>query len=116
MANYRVDLDRTFHALSDPTRRAAIELLTEGGAASVKELAAPFPIGLPTFLKHLKVLEDSGIVSSVKTGRIRTCRMQAAHLGDAELWLRRRHMAVDDQLDSFSRYVESIQQTERGKK
>jgi DNA-binding transcriptional ArsR family regulator len=110
MANHRTDLDRTFHALSDPTRRTVVELLVEYGVTSVKELAAPFPIGLPTFLKHLKVLEDSGLVSSVKTGRIRTCRIHKEHLGEAELWLSRRRRAIDDQLDSFSTYVESIQQ------
>lgn len=116
MANYRAELDRTFHALSDPTRRTVIELLTERGVASVKDLAAPFPIGLPTFLKHLRVLEDSGLVSSVKTGRIRTCRMQTEYLGEAELWLSRRRKAVDDQLDSFSAYVESVQRTKGAQK
>ena len=111
MANYSGELDRTFHALSDPTRRAVVELLAERGTASVKELSAPFPIGLPTFLKHLRVLEESGLVSSKKTGRTRTCRMHTEHLGQAERWLSIRRRAVDHQLDTFSTYVEAIQRT-----
>ncbi|MGD0882210.1 MAG: metalloregulator ArsR/SmtB family transcription factor [Acidimicrobiales bacterium] len=111
MANQSGELDRTFHALADPTRRTVVELLAERGTASVKELAAPFPIGLPTFLKHLKVLEDSGLVSSEKTGRTRICRIHTGRLGEVELWLSRRRTAVDDQLDSFSTYVETIHRT-----
>jgi DNA-binding transcriptional ArsR family regulator len=109
-------LDRTFHALSDPTRRAVIDALAARGATSVKELAAPFPIGLPTFLKHLKVLEDSGLVASAKTGRTRTCRIRRKPLGDAEAWLAQRRRSVEDNLDGFSAYVESIQRTNRGSK
>ncbi len=115
MANHATELDRTFHALADPTRRTVVEMLTERGTASVKELAAPFPIGLPTFLKHLRVLEDCGLVSSKKSGRTRTCRIHTEHLGDAELWLARRRSAVDRQLDNFSAYVETIQRTKGGK-
>jgi DNA-binding transcriptional ArsR family regulator len=107
-------LDRTFHALADPTRRGVVETLTRRGRSSVKELAEPFPIGLPTFLKHLKVLEDSGLVSSEKSGRTRTCRIRTEHLGEAERWLSRRRSAVDRQSDSFSASVEGIRGTEGG--
>ncbi|MEV6816693.1 metalloregulator ArsR/SmtB family transcription factor [Micromonospora sp. NPDC051296] len=111
MANYRMVLDRTFHALSDPTRRAVIEALTERGQSSVKELAEPFPIGLPTFLKHLKVLEDSGLVTTTKTGRTRSCQLRRQPLGEAEQWLAERREAVENQLDAFAAYVESIPAT-----
>jgi DNA-binding transcriptional ArsR family regulator len=115
MANHGAELDRTFHALSDPTRRTVVELLTDGGVASVTELAAPFPIGLPTFLKHLKVLEDSGLVASAKSGRIRTCRIRTEHLDEAEVWLSRRRRVVDGQIDSFATHVESIHRNEGGR-
>jgi DNA-binding transcriptional ArsR family regulator len=108
VANYTAALDRTFHALSDPTRRAVIEALAERGQSSVKELAEPFPIGLPTFLKHLKVLEDSALVTTTKTGRTRSCRLRRGQLGEAEHWLATRRTSVEDQLDAFAAYVASI--------
>jgi DNA-binding transcriptional ArsR family regulator len=111
MANRSATLDRTFHALSDPTRRAVLEALDEQGPSSVKELAAPFPIGLPTFLKHLRVLEDSGLVTTTKTGRTRSCRLRRRALTDAEHWLARRRGDVEDQLDTFATYVESLPAT-----
>ena len=108
MANHFQTLDRTFHALSDPTRRAVVESLSDHGESSVTALAAPFPIGLPTFLKHLRVLEDSGLVTTTKTGRTRMCRLRPRPLGDVETWLSTRRRSVDAQLDAFSTYVESI--------
>ena len=65
-------LDSFFGAMADPTRRAVIERLA-ASPASVSELHKPHPMALPTFLRHLKVLEDTGIVRSVKKGRVRTC-------------------------------------------
>lgn len=108
MANHSPALDRTFHALADPTRRAVVDRLARGGEATVSELAAPFPIGLPTFLKHLKVLEESGLVSSRKVGRTRTCRIHKQQLAAAERWLARRQAAIERQLDAFASYVESV--------
>lgn len=108
MANHSATLDRTFHALSDPTRRQVIDTLTVRRVASVTELAEPFAIGLPTFLKHVKVLEECGLVTSEKVGRVRTCRLRGEHLGEAESWLTQRREAIDGQLDAFAEYVESI--------
>jgi DNA-binding transcriptional ArsR family regulator len=86
MANYQADLDDTFRALSDPTRRAVLERLGRG-PASVSALAQPFEMALPTFLQHLKVLEDCGLIRSHKSGRVRTCELRPKPLTDAEQWL-----------------------------
>lgn len=108
MANHSATLDRTFHALSDPTRRSVIDALSDRRVASVTELAEPFAIGLPTFLKHVRVLEDCGLITSEKVGRVRTCRLRREQLGDAERWLGQRREAVEGQVDAFTEYVESI--------
>ncbi len=86
MANYHASLNTVFHALSDPTRRAVIQQLVSA-PASVKELAEPFNMALPSFMKHLDVLEDCGLITSSKTGRVRTCRLRSAQLAAAEDWL-----------------------------
>ena len=85
MENYSTILDTTFHALSDPTRRMVVSRLMRG-PAPVKELAKPFEMGLPSFLKHLKILEDSGLIASRKEGRVRTCEVRADRLEAIERW------------------------------
>ncbi len=85
MANYPDALNSVFHALSDPTRRAVVQRLGRG-PASVSELAEPFDIGLPTFMKHVGVLEDAGLIRTSKTGRIRTCTLDQKKLSPAERW------------------------------
>ena len=77
MANLQ-RLDGVFHALADPTRRAVVQRLSQG-PASVSELAELFDMKLPSFMKHLRVLEDSGLVHSKKVGRVRTCEMCDNH-------------------------------------
>ena len=85
MANNNVALDAVFRALSDPTRRAVIQRLGRG-PATVSELAEPFSMALPSFMKHVGVLEDSGLIRSRKIGRIRTCMLQRNKLAAAERW------------------------------
>jgi DNA-binding transcriptional ArsR family regulator len=85
MANYSVELDSVFHALADPTRRAVIERLGNG-PATVSELAEPFGMALPSFMKHVSVLERTGLIRSSKLGRIRTCVLQRQNLAAAERW------------------------------
>ncbi len=85
MENYSAILDVTFQALSDPTRRTVMSRLMRG-PAPVKELARPFEMGLPSFLKHLKILEESGLISSRKEGRVRTCYARADRLAAIERW------------------------------
>ena len=98
------DLDGLFRALGDPTRRAVVERLSEG-EAPVTALAKPFEIALPTFLRHLGVLEGCGLVTSRKVGRVRLCALRPERLGAAERWLRgrradweRRLARLDDHL------------------
>ena len=95
MANH---LDQFFGALSDPTRRAVIERLTRGPAA-VSDLHAPHDIALPTFLRHLKVLEAAGLVRSEKSGRVRTVHIEAAPLAAAEGWLLRQLRSWEGRAD-----------------
>jgi DNA-binding transcriptional ArsR family regulator len=106
MANYPASLDTAFHALADPTRRAVVSRLI-GGPASVTELAQPFRIGLPTFMKHLKVLEDSGLIGSGKTGRVRICHLKPARLASAEAWLAEQRTLWERRTDRLVDYVEN---------
>ncbi|WP_432540760.1 ArsR/SmtB family transcription factor [Kineococcus sp. SYSU DK002] len=85
MANNAV-LDGVFTALSDPTRRAVIQRLGRG-PATVSELAEPFPITLPSFLKHVRVLEASGLIRTTKSGRVRTCTLRPEELEPVAEWL-----------------------------
>lgn len=106
MENYQASLDAAFHALADPTRRAVLNRLTRG-PAPVTELAKPFDMGLPSFMKHLRVLEDDGLIRSQKVGRVRTCWVNTERLTAAESWLaaQRKHWQV--QTDRLAGYVET---------
>lgn len=106
MENHLTSLDSAFHALSDPTRRAVIHRLMTG-PAPVKALARPFDMGLPSFLKHLKVLEDSGLVTSEKVGRVRTCRIRAETLTQAEDWLVTQRRLWEGRMERLADYVEN---------
>ena len=81
-------IDDVFRALADPTRRQVLERLSRS-PASVSELAAPFDMALPSFVQHLRLLEDCGLVSSRKEGRVRTYRIEAKPMKAAESWLAR---------------------------
>ena len=85
MDNYGLALDSVFHALADPTRRAVVQRLGKG-AATVSELAAPFDMALPSFVKHISVLERSRLITSRKQGRVRTCSLTRENLVAAERW------------------------------
>lgn len=86
MENHPARLDRAFAALADPMRRAVVARLCLG-EASVSELAAPFRIGLPTFLKHIRVLEDGGLLETRKAGRVRLCALRPEALRQTDGWL-----------------------------
>ena len=96
-----------FRALSDPTRRAVVERLGRS-PASVSELAEPFDMALPSFLQHLRVLEESGVVRSRKTGRVRVYRLAPARLKDAEDWLAKQRTLWERRLDQFDDYVTQL--------
>jgi DNA-binding transcriptional ArsR family regulator len=85
MENYSPLLNNVFHALADPTRRSVVARLCRG-PASIKDLAEPFGLGLPSFLKHIKVLESSGLIASKKLGRVRTCQLRRGNFTAAEKW------------------------------
>lgn len=108
------DLDLTFRALADPTRRAVVEVLVRG-PASVSELARPFAMAMPSFLQHLKVLEESGLVTTAKSGRVRTCTLSPAPIAAAGAWLegqRRLWTARLDQLDHLLDQLKTQEDTE----
>lgn len=86
MDNNNPSLDSIYFGLADGTRRQILSRLADG-PASVSELAQPFPIALPSLLKHLGVLERAGLVASRKRGRTRTCWLRPAMLAIAEAWL-----------------------------
>ena len=97
-------LDRVFHSLADPSRRAIVERLCRG-PASVKELAQPLAMSLPAVLQHLQLLEASGLVKSEKAGRVRTCRIEPAALRGAEDWIAGRRTHWERRLDGLAAYL-----------
>jgi DNA-binding transcriptional ArsR family regulator len=100
-------LDSAFSALSDPTRRAIVGRLCEG-PQSVSALAEPFDLALPSLLKHVRVLEESGLITSEKVGRIRTCRIEAEALRATETWIHQ-HIAVwESRLDRLEAHIEHM--------
>lgn len=98
MPNQPQPLDRVFQALMDPTRRDIVARLVRG-PSSVSELARPFAMSLPAVLQHLRMLEDSGLVRSEKTGRVRTCRIDPDALRSAEEWIGVQRTAWEHRLD-----------------
>jgi DNA-binding transcriptional ArsR family regulator len=99
-------LDRTFAALSDPTRRALVMRLAAAPDLSVSELAAPFRISLPAIMKHLGVLSDAGLVSREKTGRVVACRLDAEPMREAFEWLNRYEKFWSERLNSLAAFLE----------
>src|SRR5882762_7420456 len=87
-----------FHALGDPTRWRMVERLSMG-SASVSELAKPFGLTLPAIMQHLRILEDSGLVRSEKTGRVRLCHIRPDSLSLVEVWVKARQASMQRQFD-----------------
>jgi DNA-binding transcriptional ArsR family regulator len=104
MVKYNRELDATFQALADPTRRAIISTLSRGHA-SVSQLARPHRMSLPAIMKHLVVLQKAGIVAQKKVGRTRQCRLAAASLKKAEAWISQYRTFWETQFDSLDRYL-----------
>jgi len=107
MLNQSPDLDRLFHALADPTRRAMMERLSRG-PAPVSELARPLPMSLPAAMQHLGVLEAAGLVRSEKVGRVRTCAMQPQALSQVEQWINARRSEWEQRLDRLGEYLKTL--------
>jgi DNA-binding transcriptional ArsR family regulator len=106
-----VNLDLTFQALADPTRRAMVERLSRG-QASVSELAQPHAMSLPAIVQHLAMLENSGLVRSEKVGRVRTFRMVPAGLSLAEQWFNRRRAQWERRLDRLGEHLKCFPEGE----
>ena len=105
-------LDSTFAALSDPTRRAILARLTKG-QASVTELATPFKLSMPAITKHLKVLERAGLISRGRQAQWRPCRLEAKPLREAADWIEHYRRFFDESFDRLDDYLREIQQKER---
>ncbi|MGB9043500.1 MAG: metalloregulator ArsR/SmtB family transcription factor [Pseudolabrys sp.] len=100
------NLDRTFAALADPTRRALLARLSENEDLSVSELAKPFSMSLPAIMKHLDVLSDAGLVGREKNGRIVSCRLRAEPMRDVNDWLNRYQKFWTERLDRLAAFLE----------
>ena len=98
MPRPKVNIDRVFHALGDPTRRAILDKLSKG-PLSVSRLAAPLDITLTAVIQHLQVLEESGLVHTEKVGRVRTCRIETAGFSVLEQWISDRRSMWERRLD-----------------
>ena len=103
MAQYQ-PLDGLFLALSDPTRRAVIGRLSRG-AATVSELATPFDMALPSFMKHIHQLEESGWIATEKLGRVRTCRLEPQTFSAAQAWLDTQRGVWESRTDRLEAFV-----------
>jgi DNA-binding transcriptional ArsR family regulator len=107
MVNYQAELDRTFAALSDPTRRAILARLERENTASVSHLASRFSIKLPAVMKHLGVLDEAGLITRSKSGRTVTVRLRAEPMRKALSWLQRYERFWSASLDRLATYAES---------
>lgn len=107
MPNQSPDLDRLFHALADPARRAMVERLARG-PAPVSDLARPLPMSLPSVMQHLRVLETAGLVRTAKAGRVRTCSIMPGALSLAERWINARRIEWEHRLDRLEDYLQTL--------
>ncbi|MDB4908055.1 MAG: ArsR family transcriptional regulator [Gemmatimonadetes bacterium] len=103
--------DDVFHALSNPTRRKVLELLS-AGPATVSDLAEPFDMKLPSFVQHLSLLEQARLVKSRKRGRVRTYELAPERFKVAEDWLAARRREWEARLDRFDDYVKQLKEKE----
>jgi DNA-binding transcriptional ArsR family regulator len=106
MPNQQPGLDRLFHALADPARRAMLERLARG-PAPVSELAKPLPMSLPSAMQHLGVLEAAGLVRTEKVGRVRSCALEPGALSLAERWINERRLEWERRLDRLGDYLKT---------
>ena len=114
MLNQSSSLDLAFQALADPTRRIMVERLSRG-PASVSELARPLSMSLSAVVQHLAVLEAGGLVRSEKIGRVRTCRVEARALRNAERWIAERRASWERRLDRLGDYLDATAHPNRRK-
>ena len=111
MLNQDASLDLMFQALADPTRRQIVKRLSEG-PASVSELAAPLPMSLPAVVQHLQVLEQSGLVTTRKVGRTRTCSLDTGSLSQVEKWINDRRLGWQKRFDRLGAFLDEQDEKE----
>jgi DNA-binding transcriptional ArsR family regulator len=104
MAQYSTVLDDVFQALADPTRRAVLSRLGSG-PATVGELAEPFDMTLPSFMKHIHLLERSGWIRTRKVGRVRACTIERSNLDAAGHWLQEQRAVWESRTDRLEDFV-----------
>lgn len=103
-------LDATFTALADPTRRAIVTRLAKGDA-TVNELAAPFDMSLPGISKHLKVLEQSGLISRTRQAQFRPCHLEPDALDSAMTWIEDNRRVWTERFDKLDAHLRTLQRT-----
>ncbi len=106
-------LDRTFAALAHPIRRAILTRLARDGEASVSDLAEPFDVSLMAVSKHLKVLDEAGLVRREKDGRVQRCSYDPESLDGPKEWIERHERFWTRQLDSLVTYLEAPERDRR---
>ncbi|ALV40592.1 ArsR family transcriptional regulator [Pseudarthrobacter sulfonivorans] len=111
MAKYP-QLNSVFQALADPTRRAVLGRLGEG-PASISELAKPFDITLPSFMKHIHLLEESGWIQTRKEGRVRTCVIEKKSFAVVEAWLSEQRDIWEGRTDRLEHFVTTTHEKEQ---
>jgi DNA-binding transcriptional ArsR family regulator len=104
-------LDTTFAALADPTRRAMLARLASG-ECSISELAEPFEISLPAVSKHVRVLEDAGLLVRERDGRVHRCNIDPAPIAAATAWLEDMRRFWESRLDALAGYIDQLEETE----
>jgi DNA-binding transcriptional ArsR family regulator len=109
-----MNLDATFSALADPTRRAILARLAEG-EASVMELAAPFALSQPAVSKHLRVLETAGLITKWRDGQRRPCRIEMAPLNAANDWIERYQKLWEENYVRLDALLETLKQEDAAK-
>lgn len=114
--NQQERLNRTFEALTDPTRRAILARLEREESATVSHLAQPFAIKLPAVMKHLSVLEEAGLISRSKSGRTVTVKLAPEPMRWAMEWLKRYERFWSGSLDKLTQYAEAKEQEARKRK
>jgi DNA-binding transcriptional ArsR family regulator len=97
-------LDAVFAALADRTRRKVLDSLS-GGSLAVTELAKPHDMSLPGFMKHLRVLQDAGLIARTKEGRVVSCELSAVPMKSAAAWMARYEKFWTERLDALARYL-----------
>lgn len=108
MDQYSVQLNGIFQALADPTRRAVLARLGSG-PASISDLAEPFDMALPSFMKHIHFLEGSGLIQTRKQGRVRTCILEKQQFAAVDAWLSAQRSLWEGRTDRLEKFVTQAQ-------